>query len=401
MTRRRARPWCGRRTFAGEERHLLAALFGVGSTAAQPSCPGNAAAAGIRVASSSGGLVKWCVGEQDGNAVLRVADNRSFGIEVDFPSGWTVSRDGWPDVDTAIATGIASLLTVAPPGEKKVIIGGGDTVTFSIPPGASGVATATPSSEAYLWSAVVYGLGTLVRTTEAVPFAAAVATSTLVKVIQLIFAAKDCLSSFQGMAGTAVTSVSGAVSLFWQNLTLAAGCLGDEWQEAYGATAGITSYVVGVFLWLINGLQLIGGGVYELIESGAYWNGYQIGVGLAAPVIYLPCCGIPAGQQNVKALYAQDYRPRTVPFDATGAHALTGMTWQSWGAAEAVGTGTANVNDCSPACAGGGYITAPVIVTLSSPMQCGTTWFWSKAVWHFPGSIPAGEAQDDTFTFTC
>jgi hypothetical protein len=190
-------------------------------------------------------------------------------------------------------------------------------------------------------------------------------------------------------------------SLFGQDLNPATGCLGDEWQEAYGATAGIAQYVVGVVMWLINGLQQAGGGVYSLIESGVYWNGYQIGVGVPSRVVYFPCCGIPAGQQNVSALLARDYRPRTVLFDATGAHGLTGMTWQTWDANEAVGTGTANVNDCTPACVGGGYVTAPVVVTLSSPMQCGTTWFWSKAVWYFPDTIPAGETQNDTYTFTC
>lgn len=322
---------------AAAARHLLAELFGVNSAAPQPSCPGasTAAAAGIRVTSSSGGLVKWCAGEQGGQAVLRVSNNRSFGIEVDYPWAWTASRDGWPDIDTAIADGMASLLTFAPQGEKKAIIGGGDTVTFTIPLGASGTATATPSSQAYLWSALVYGLGTLVQTTEAVPLAASATISTQVKAVQLVFSSKDCLSSFQGLAGTAVTSVSGAAGLFWQDLQLASSCLGDEWEKAYGAKAGVASYLVDVFLWLVNGLQLVGGGVYGLIESGVYWNGYQMAVTAPAPP---PTLGLPwppasKGYGTV--------RPPVVFNGGDPTGLVSGISWSSWGGPAATGTGTA------------------------------------------------------------
>jgi hypothetical protein len=57
--------------------------------------------------------------------LLKVADNRSFGIEVDYPASWTVIWDDWPELDTALADSMASVLTVPPGGEKAVIIGGG------------------------------------------------------------------------------------------------------------------------------------------------------------------------------------------------------------------------------------------------------------------------------------
>ena len=60
--------------------------------------------------------------------MLKVADDRSFGVEVDYPASWTVTRDGWPELDTALADSMASVLTVPPGGEKAVIIGGGPLV---------------------------------------------------------------------------------------------------------------------------------------------------------------------------------------------------------------------------------------------------------------------------------
>jgi hypothetical protein len=96
-----------------------------------------------------------------------------------------------------------------------------------------------------------------------------------------------------------------------------------------------------------------------------------------------------------------DYRPSTTLFDASGAHLLTNFTWQVWNSAGAIGTGTAEVQTCNPTCAGSGYNKAAVTVTLRDPMKCGTTWFWSRAVWHFPEKILSGEKQNEIFKFNC
>ena len=117
--------------------------------------------------------------------------------------------------------------------------------------------------------------------------------------------------------------------------------------------------------------------------------------------VYLPCCGLPGSQQNLQANAAMDYRPSKTFFDASGAHVLTNFTWQVWNSAGAIGTGTAEVQTCNPTCTGSSYDNAPVTVTLRDPMKCGTTWFWSKAIWHFPEKIPSGEKQNDTFKFSC
>jgi hypothetical protein len=54
---------------------------------------------------------------------------------------------------------------------------------------------------------------------------------------------------------------------------------------------------------------------------------------------------------------------------------LTGLSWSSWNARSALGTGTWHINDCAPDCARGHFLTYPVDVT-----------FWrSRPVTNSPG----------------
>lgn len=116
------------------------------------------------------------------------------------------------------------------------------------------------------------------------------------------------------------------------------------------------------------------------------------------PIVYVPCCGLPGLDQNPQANRAEHYRPRTIAFDATGSQVLQNATWQVWNAREAIAAGTAAINSCEPGCAGGRYYKDPVIVALSEPQECDGSWFWSKAVWHFPDGIPPSETQNRTMS---
>jgi hypothetical protein len=51
--------------------------------------------------------------------LLKAADDPSFGVEVDDLASWTVTRDGGPELDTALADSVASVLTVPPGGRKR------------------------------------------------------------------------------------------------------------------------------------------------------------------------------------------------------------------------------------------------------------------------------------------
>jgi hypothetical protein len=187
-------------------------------------------------------------------------------------------------------------------------------------------------------------------------------------------------------------------ALFRADVELAVGCLGDQWKDAYGETGFLGQFIVTVALWLADGIRLIVNGLEAAIDTGIYWRSYRIAVAQAtneAAIVYFPCCGLGANQ-NPRSNLAADYRPRTAGFDATGSHILQNATWQVWNATEAIAVGTAEINSCQPACAGGRYVKAPVTITLSNPIRCRGFWFWSKATWHFPDSIPPGETQDRT-----
>ncbi len=43
---------------------------------------------------------------------------------------------------------------------------------------------------------------------------------------------------------------------------------------------------------------------------------------------------------------------------------LTGLSWSSWTAGAALGTGTWHINDCAPDCADSHFLTYPVDVTF-------------------------------------
>jgi hypothetical protein len=76
-----------------------------------------------------------------------------------------------------------------------------------------------------------------------------------------------------------------------------------------------------------------------------------------------------------------------------GTTSLRGMTWPTWNATIAVGSGTEKLDDCTPDCAQGTLHAVPVAVTLSRPvMVCvaGTRkWYWTRASFTWPDGLPA------------
>jgi hypothetical protein len=381
----------------------LQGFIGIASTTGQPSCPGSAdlTADGITVASDKGSLVKWCAGTNSASSpLLQVADNRSYALDTSFPSGWFVQAIGPADpVTEQIITSVARVLSPAPGGAASVIIPGGHAVQFTVPTGTSGETFTSPSAEAYLIDAFLYGADTLAMTFGDIPGAPSSDPSRTARAISLAFTAGGCLTQIDAIAHGSVSTARAAGELFRADVELAVGCLGDQWKAAYGIRGFIGQFIVSVALWLADGIKLVLTGLQAAIDSGIYWRSYRIALSqVPGPVltVYLPCCAIPGRDQNPTADHGEDYRPRTVSFDATGSHVLQNASWPVWNATEAIAVGTAAINSCEPACAGGRYNYAPVTVTFSEPRKCGRYTFWSEAVWHFPDSIPPGEIQDQT-----
>lgn len=92
------------------------------------------------------------------------------------------------------------------------------------------------------------------------------------------------------------------------------------------------------------------------------------------------------------------YRPRSVVLAGDGSYELTKMTWSTWSATAARGTGTALIDDCNPSCASGRFYHVPVVATFTRPVKAckakvGSTtstirYFWSRADLTYPSGLP-------------
>jgi hypothetical protein len=69
------------------------------------------------------------------------------------------------------------------------------------------------------------------------------------------------------------------------------------------------------------------------------------------------------------------------------------MTWSTWSSTAAAGTGTEQLDDCTPNCAAGTLHTVPVRVTLSRPVMVCVSgageWFWTRLSFTWPDGLPA------------
>jgi hypothetical protein len=89
------------------------------------------------------------------------------------------------------------------------------------------------------------------------------------------------------------------------------------------------------------------------------------------------------------------YRPACkpgCPLSGDSTAILDTMTWPTWSASKAVGTGTYKLDGCNPDCAAGPVYKVPAEVTLSKPVKVcsssGTRWVWSRASFRFPHGLP-------------
>jgi hypothetical protein len=89
------------------------------------------------------------------------------------------------------------------------------------------------------------------------------------------------------------------------------------------------------------------------------------------------------------------YRPACTsgcPLSGDSTAILAAMTWRTWSATKAVGTGTYELDGCNPDCAAGPVYKVPAVVTLSHPAKvcsaAGTRWVWTRASFEFPHGLP-------------
>ena len=80
------------------------------------------------------------------------------------------------------------------------------------------------------------------------------------------------------------------------------------------------------------------------------------------------------------------------PLSGDSTAILDKMTWRTWSATDAVGTGIYELDGCNPNCAAGPMYPVAAVVTLSDPVKAcsssGTRRFWSRASFSFPHGLP-------------
>ena len=114
-----------------------------------------------------------------------------------------------------------------------------------------------------------------------------------------------------------------------------------------------------------------------------------------APRVYL------AEGQNIRGRML--YRPACKPgcvLSGDSTAILDKMTWHTWSAGKAVGTGTYELDGCNPNCAAGPVYSVATVVTLSNPVKvCSSSgvphMVWTKASFRFPHGLPKALRGDD------
>ena len=95
------------------------------------------------------------------------------------------------------------------------------------------------------------------------------------------------------------------------------------------------------------------------------------------------------------------YRPACrsgCPLSGDSTAILAKMTWRTWSASQAVGTGAYELDGCNPDCAAGPIYQVPAVVTLSQPVKVcsphGTRFVWTRASFRFPHGLPGALRGD-------
>lgn len=367
-------------TVIGEDVRSLLGLFktqfldglssGATVSATQPSCAGGSSArSGYIVQSTAGPTVYWCFGmDSSGQRILRIVNNRLYPLEIQHP-GLTVAEQ--QAIDYGSLASLSHLLS-----SRMSILAPGAQIGYRV-----GLA---PGREAGAQTAAD-GLGQGL-------FALQTGINALLAILTR-FGAGGASKGITAM-NDALGDAACADALSAGNPgSILASCLSPKDMIDYFGTAGLLLAPLAAAGGLADFFASEFQGLRDILTGH---DTYQIIVTRAGPqsqgrIVYLVCCAVPVQDQNLAA----DYRPTSWTNDVSGNFSLENLTWQVWNDTEAIADGTAGINSCEPACAGGRYNFDPVVVTLSDPRKCGQSWFWSKSVWHFPDGIPPGGTQDE------
>jgi hypothetical protein len=117
-----------------------------------------------------------------------------------------------------------------------------------------------------------------------------------------------------------------------------------------------------------------------------------------------------AAQDDDRRLLINDckrgkFKPKRVIVTCADANfRLRGLRWSKWGDDEALGRGTAVVNDCDPNCAQGEFHTYPIRVRAYRARLtggCVPGWLFTRLAWRFPAAKPGGMPRRGRTRLVC
>jgi hypothetical protein len=122
--------------------------------APQPTCPdeSGAKAGGVSVTSSSGDLVKWCLGLQSGRRMLTVTNNRAAAALNTFPQAWSVGDVRGSGLSFEALGRWLDTKAPAPRGMRSSVVGRGDAIDLQLQDPPNGTLTAEMSSLTWAFS---------------------------------------------------------------------------------------------------------------------------------------------------------------------------------------------------------------------------------------------------------
>jgi hypothetical protein len=285
-------------------RNELAGFFGTPDLA-QPSCPdsGQLADLGVTVTADRGDLVNWCAGDTGTGAVIRVASNRDYAVEADYPSSWPVRGLGRLDpVSEQILTSLPALsLRAGGPQVQTSIIPAGDEIQVAPPAGESGTIVIVPSPEGIIYDAVLFGVDTLALTYSDIPGVPKATAQETDEALADLFQSRDCITQMRAIASNALTQAN-AGAMFRSLVDIAVGCLGTYWPTVIGINGSQGAVLVSTALWLASATKIIFDTGRAAIDTAIYWQGYHIYVESRSIATQLPPAPAPPASLSPAAL---------------------------------------------------------------------------------------------------
>jgi hypothetical protein len=114
-----------------------------------------------------------------------------------------------------------------------------------------------------------------------------------------------------------------------------------------------------------------------------------------APPVTVTVCTFPATGCSSSTLVQMKTEPSQIVNSGDGTTYVKVLTWSAWGSSTATGSGTLELNNCTPSCAAGTYTGYPATVTLS-----GLVSYSSSAQAYASMVISAPGSPNPTETYT-